>query len=540
MTGDWRLSGYTPVRQLGAGASGRVLLATHDATGTPVAIRYLPAALGDDPAFRMAFREQARLLVDVDDPHVCRLFEYAEAHAAAAIVTELVNGVTLRHLLRAHGPLGPEAALCVLRGSLAGLAAAHVRGVVHRDHRPENVLVGVDGWTKLTDFGVTPPTGGGPGVPRRLTPEQWTGAPAEPTGDIYAATATFFECLTGRAPYDAPDAATLRAQHAAAPVPAGPTPAPVHDLLRHGLAWCPADRPQPAEIFLAELEHTAARSYGGDWQERGRRQLAHRVALLATSLPFPDGVPVPAAVDVATRPHATRRGGARSALVGVGLTAVLLTGVVGVTYAARRPGPLTVADGAAVPGATAAATRSAAPLAAAPAITVVPAEPSRHPTPVATTTGPAPTAAPTRPAVATTTRVRTPGPTPPATPVSPPLPPDVFAPTVSALDASSAIVEPKGCPETVTSTTVTATVVDDRAGGDLLRVAFRYTLDGVVRTVAMDQTGPETFRGTLGDLPVPPSVTRIPVEVIAVDDAGNASAPAGPIVVSLLSTCTSG
>ncbi|WP_157517598.1 protein kinase domain-containing protein, partial [Micromonospora rifamycinica] len=175
MTGDWRLSGYTPVRQLGAGASGRVLLATHDATGTPVVIRYLPDALGDDPAFRMAFREQARLLVDVDDPHVCRLFEYAEAHAAAAIVTELVNGVSLRHLLRAHGPLGPEAALRVLKGSLAGLAAAHARGVVHRDHRPENVLVGVDGWTKLTDFGVTPPTGGGPGVPRRLTPEQWTG-----------------------------------------------------------------------------------------------------------------------------------------------------------------------------------------------------------------------------------------------------------------------------------------------------------------------------------------------------------------------------
>jgi serine/threonine-protein kinase len=116
----------------------------------------------------------------------------------------------------------------------------------------------------------------------------------------------------------------------------------------------------------------------------------------------------------------------------------------------------------------------------------------------------------------------------------------MFAPTVSAVDASSAIVEPQGCPETVTSTTVTARVVDDRAGGDLLRVVFRYTLDGVVRTVGMDQTGPDTFRGTLGDLPVPASVTRIPVEVIAVDDAGNASAPAGPIVVSLLSTCTSG
>ncbi|MEU1607146.1 serine/threonine-protein kinase [Micromonospora matsumotoense] len=539
MTGDWRLSGYTPVRQLGAGTSGRVLLATHDATGTPVAIRYLPPSLGDDPAFRMAFREQARLLVEVDDPYVCRLFEYAETHSAAAIVTELVDGVTLRHLLRAHGPIGPEAALCILKGSLAGLAAAHARGVVHRDHRPENILVTGDGWPKLTGFGIAPPAGN----PDYLAPEQWTGAPAEPAGDIYAATATFFECLTGRPPYHGRDLATLRAQHSAAPIPGTPTPAPVHDLLHHGLAWCPADRTQPAEIFLTELEHTAARSYGGDWEERGRRQLAQRVALLAASLPFPEGAPAhpdPAAVDPAAEPRpGYRRGGTRNALVGVGLTAALLVGVVGLGYVARRPGSFTLADGAAGPGATAAATRSPAPLAAAPAISVVPPEPSRSPTPAATTTGPPPTTAPARSVAATTTRVRTPGPTPPATAISPLLPPDVFPPTVSTLDASPATVEPKGCADAVTSTTVTATVVDDRATGDLLRVSFRYTLDGTTRTVAMARTGPDAFQGTLGDLPTPASVTRIAVQVIAVDDAGNASAPAGPVVVSLLSACTS-
>ncbi|MFI9644171.1 protein kinase [Micromonospora sp. NPDC051925] len=544
MTGDWRLSGYTPVRQLGAGTSGRVLLATHDATGTPVAIRYLSPALGADPAFRLAFREQARLLVDVDDPHVCRLYEYAESRSGAAIVMELVNGVTLRHLLHAHGPTGPEAALCVLKGSLAGLAAAHARGAVHRDHRPENVLVGLDGGTRLTDFGIALPTGIAHGTPRYLAPEQWTGSPAEPAGDIYAATATFFECLTGRPPYDGEDLATVREQHAAAPIPTAPTPAPLHDLLRHGMARCPADRPQPAEIFLAELEHTAARSYGGDWEERGRRQLAHRVGLLAAFLPFPDGAPGPtgptvSAFDAEPRPT-SRRGGTRSALAGVGLTAVLLAGVVGLSYAARRPGPLTLADGTAGPKSTASATRSPAPLAAAPAITVVPPEPTRSPTPAATTSGPPPTPGPARSAAASTTRVRTPSPTAPTTAVSPILPTDVFPPTVSALDASPATVEPKGCPDAVTSTTVTATVVDDRAGGDLLRVVFRYTLDGVTRTVGMDRTGGDVFQGTLGDLPVPPSVTRIAVQVIAVDDAGNASAPAGPVVVSLLATCTSG
>ncbi|MBM7084600.1 serine/threonine-protein kinase [Micromonospora sp. WMMD734] len=537
MTGDWRLSGYTPVRQLGTGASGRVLLATHDATGTPVAIRYLTPSLGDDPAFRLAFREQARLLVDVDDPHVCRLFEYAESHSAAAIVAELVNGVTLRHLLRAHGPVPPEAALCVLKGSLAGLAAAHARGVVHGDHRPENVLVTPDGRCKLTDLAIVLPTA----IGRRLAPEQWTGAPAEPAGDIYAATATFVECLTGRPPYDGRDQATLRAQHSAAPIPDVPTPAPVHDLLRHGLAWCPADRTQPAEIFLAELEHTAARSYGGEWEERGRRQLAQRVALLAASLPLPDGGP--GAGDPVDAPDAgpdpTRRGGPRSVLVGVGLTATLLVGVVALGVAAGRSGPLTLADGTAGPGATAAATRSPAPLAAAPAITVVPAEPRPTPTPAASTTGASPSTAPTRSAAATTTRVRTPSPAPPTTPNVPLLPPDVSPPTVSTPDVSPITVAPQGCPDAVTATTVTATVVDDRAAGDLLRVVFRYTLDGVTRTVGMDQTAPDVFQGALGDLPTPPALTRIPVQVVAVDDAGNASAPTGAVVVSLLPACTS-
>ncbi|MEU7979684.1 protein kinase [Micromonospora sp. NPDC049081] len=538
MTGDWRLSGYTPVRQLGAGTSGPVLLATHDATGTPVAIRYLTPALGGDPAFRMALREQARLLVEVDDPHVCRLFEYAETHAAAAIVVELVNGVTLRQLLRTRGPVGPEAALCVLKGSLAGLAAVHARGVVHGDHRPDNVLVTRDGWPTLTDVGIAPPAGNR----HYQAPEQWTGAPAEPAGDIYAVTATFFECLTGRPPYDGRDLATLRAQHSAAPIPGTPTPAPVHDLLRHGLAWCPADRTQPAEIFLTELEHTAARSYGGDWEERGRRQLAQRVALLAACLPFPEGAPGhvdPAAVDPAGPHPGPRRGGTRNALVGVGLTAALLVGVVGLGYVARGPGAFTLADGAVGPGATAATTRSPAPLAAAPAISVVPPEPSRSPTPAATTTDPPPTT-PARSATAATTRVRTPSPTPPATAISPLLPPDVFPPTVSAVDASPATVEPKGCPDVATSTTVTARALDDGAAGDLLRVSLRYTLDGAIRTVAMTQTGPDTFAGTLGDLPTPTATTRIPVQVIAVDDAGNASAPAGPVVVSLLPTCTSG
>ncbi|MFD0822928.1 serine/threonine-protein kinase, partial [Micromonospora zhanjiangensis] len=279
---DWQLSGYTPVRRLGAGASGTVVLATHDATGTPVAIKYLVRGLGDDPSFRTAFRQEARLLGEIDDPHVSRLYEYVESAEGAAIVMELVNGVSLRQILREHGPTSPESALCVLRGSLAGLAAAHAHAVVHRDYKPENVLVTGAGLSKLADFGIALPVGEDSGArvtgtPRYMAPEQWTGAPASPACDIYAATATFFECLTGRPPYDGQNLFALHEQHTNAPIPTDPAPEPVHDLLRRGLAKQPADRPQSAQVFLEILDRVAGTAYadqqGGTTVDLGLAEL---------------------------------------------------------------------------------------------------------------------------------------------------------------------------------------------------------------------------------------------------------------------------
>jgi len=343
----WQLSGYTPIRQLGAGASGSVVLATHDATGTPVAIKYLVRDIGDDPSFRIAFREEARLLGEIDDPHVSRLYEYVESPAGAAIVMELVNGVSLRQMLRDHGPTTPEAALCVLKGSLAGLAAAHGHGVVHRDYKPENVLVAGEGLSKLADFGIAVPVGQGSGVtvsgtPRYMAPEQWTGAAASPACDIYAATATFFECLTGRPPYDGRDLFTLREQHASAPIPTDPAPVPVHELLRHGMAKQPADRPQPAQVFLDVLDRVAGEAYGADWAERGLRELARRAALLAALWPFPDGAGGATSLASTTlgatagkRRGLLHRGRKRTVLVGGTIVAALLAGGAGYSYAAN-------------------------------------------------------------------------------------------------------------------------------------------------------------------------------------------------------------
>ncbi|WP_405108871.1 serine/threonine protein kinase [Micromonospora sp. NBC_01405] len=560
MSGNsWRVSGYTEVRELGVGASGRVVLATHDGSGTPVAVKYLAGVLGTDPAFRDSFRAEARLLADIDDQHVSRLYEYVESTAGAAIVMELVNGVSLRQMLRANGPTGPEAALLVLKGSLAGLAAAHARGVVHRDYKPENVLVTAEGESKLADFGIAMPVGRESatmvtGTPRYMAPEQWTGAAASPACDIYAATATFFECLTGHPPYDGRSLLALREQHAYAPVPTDPAPPPVHELLRWGMAKRPAERPQPAHVFLGILEQIATEGYGADWEERGVRELARRAALLAAFFPFSDasGGSTSLASTVLMSDGSPgmgreirtgrrmRTGRARPALIGGALVAAVLVGGVGYRYASSdEPDVVPVAGEAApvaAPAPVAPVSESATPPPVAP---TTPTPPVATPTPstVAPTTGGPTTAAPTtRPPTPTVRPTRTATPTPT---VSAPAP-DVTAPTVGTPSTRWTTLDPRGCPYGATSTPVTVTVTDDRSGPDGLRVSFRYTSGVQSGTVVMSSVGKGVFEGTLGPFDRPADGVRISVQVTAVDAAGNSAGSGGPAYVSLQSFCTPG
>ncbi|MGP3925007.1 protein kinase domain-containing protein [Streptomyces sp. 8N616] len=288
----WVVPGYSESRELGSGASGRVVLAVHDATGTPVAVKYLNEKLRADARFLREFRAEARLLGDLDSLHVARLYEYVEAPQGAAIVMELVDGVALRALLRQEGATGPEAALVVLKGSLLGLAAAHGAGVVHRDYKPENVLVAADGSSKLVDFGIAARSGdsaGAAGTPTYMAPEQWSGEPASPTADVYAATATFYECVTGRKPYTGENFAELALQHINAPIPDEEAPEPVRALIRRGLAKTPEERPENAAAFVEELESVACAAYGEDWEERGQRRLAALAALLPLLFPSAGG-----------------------------------------------------------------------------------------------------------------------------------------------------------------------------------------------------------------------------------------------------------
>ncbi|MFF3208525.1 serine/threonine-protein kinase [Streptomyces sp. NPDC002962] len=290
----WAVPGYTESLELGAGASGRVVLAVHEETGVPVAVKYLSESLRTRPGFVHEFRAEARLLGGLESPYVAGLYEYVESPDGAAIVMELVDGVSLRTLLTRAAPFDAEAALVVLKGSLLGLADAHRLGVVHRDYKPENVLVKPDGSSRLVDFGIAVDVGasaGAAGTPSYMAPEQWTGAPASPAADVYAATATFFECLTSHRPYSGDNLAELALQHVDAPIPVDEVPEAVRELVRRGLAKDPVERPGHAEEFVMELEAAAGAAYGPDWEERGRGRLAALVALLPLLLPSARSAP---------------------------------------------------------------------------------------------------------------------------------------------------------------------------------------------------------------------------------------------------------
>ncbi|TDD34526.1 serine/threonine protein kinase, partial [Nonomuraea terrae] len=282
--------GYTEIRELGHGGTGRVMLAVRDSDGLVVAIKHLSETLRADAAFVAAFRAEAELIREIDSPHTARVLDYAEGEDDAVIVMELVDGVTLRRLLEHEGPTGAEAALVVLKGALLGLAEAHRRGVVHRDFKPENVLVTPDGDSKLVDFGVAARAGETAprvGTPAYMAPEQWDDAPAGPATDVYAATLVFYECLTGHRPFHADDIAALAYQHLHLAPPLEEIDEPLRPLVGHGLAKEPAQRPESAEAFLAELEEAARAAYGEEWEPRGRAGLATLTLPLAALLPRP-------------------------------------------------------------------------------------------------------------------------------------------------------------------------------------------------------------------------------------------------------------
>jgi eukaryotic-like serine/threonine-protein kinase len=469
----WAVPGYTEEHELGRGASGRVVSAIHDASGQRVAIKYLAPRLFRDPRFLEGFREEAEVLRSLDVPQVVRLFDYVEDPGdGAAIVMELVDGVSLHQMISRQGSTSAESALVVLKGSLLGLASAHQLGIVHRDYKPENVLVDGAGDSKLTDFGVAVKEGKkapAAGTPLYMAPEQWNGAPATPATDIYAATAVFFECLTGKTPFSG-RLGHLAMQHETAAVPVALVDEPLQALIERGMAKDPRDRPPNAMEFVGELNWVADRAYGPDWEERGRSELARRAAALLLLLiggiagAAGGSFAATALAGIARRKKAVIAGAAIGVLVAIAAAGTTLalqsnnTNTVTNTAGSTGPGGSGGggANGSGTPGGS---TQPGSPSSSA----------STSPTPSnsATTTTPAGNPTTTTPAgnPTTTTPAGNPTTTNPPTTTPPTTKPPTTPPAPAVISVSVTSPGPVSgtCPATLPAMTASGTISSDRA-----------------------------------------------------------------------------
>jgi eukaryotic-like serine/threonine-protein kinase len=231
-----------------------------------VAIKIMDPRMAADPVFRARFEREARSAARIDHPNVVDVHDQGAVRDTLFLVMELVEGGTLREVLRHRGALGVPVAFAVMEPVLAGLAQAHALGMVHRDVKPENVLLGRDGAVKVADFGlVTAAAEAGVshagmilGTMAYLSPEQVATGQADARSDVYAAGILFSELLTGAPPYTGDNALSVAYRHVNDDVPppsriAGDVPPELDDLILRATSREAARRPADAAAFLAEL-----------------------------------------------------------------------------------------------------------------------------------------------------------------------------------------------------------------------------------------------------------------------------------------------
>jgi len=289
-----RFAHYAIVRKLGEGGMGVVYAARDERLERTIALKTMSSPAGDETA-RKRFWREARAAANVNHPNICQIHEIGEDEGVLFIAMELLEGESLADRLR-HGPLRVDGAMPIALGMLAGLAAIHNGGFVHRDLKPTNVFLTPHG-VKLVDFGLARPeaepslasaegltqTGMVIGTPRYMAPEQITGEPVDARGDLFAAGAILFEMLSGRPAFGGRTIAEVlhATLHEQPPALAGSQAVVAIDrVIRRALAKHPSARPISAEAMAEEL-----RDIGIDASSGGTRAIAQALTRLVV-LPF--------------------------------------------------------------------------------------------------------------------------------------------------------------------------------------------------------------------------------------------------------------
>ncbi len=257
---------YSIVRELGRGGMGVVFLARDDRLDRPVALKVLPPALASTPAVRARFLREARTSAQLSHPNIVPVYSADEAGEWAFFAMAFIDGESLGERIRSLGPFPAAEAVRLLRDAAWALAYAHARGVVHRDVKPDNLLLerGTDRLV-VTDFGIAQGPGASPltqtghvlGSVHFMSPEQGAGDPLDGRSDLYALGTVGYLLLSGRLPFEHEQAAAILVQRATRDAPslrsvAPGVPAPLADVIDRCLMRDPALRPPTGEA-LAEM-----------------------------------------------------------------------------------------------------------------------------------------------------------------------------------------------------------------------------------------------------------------------------------------------
>lgn len=265
---------------IASGGMARVYSAEDTRLERKVAIKVIRNHLAEDATYVAKFISEAKLAARVSHPNLVNVYDQGTFQGAEYLVMELIEGVTLRKVLEDFGSLTPLRALDVTAAVLAGLSAAHSAGIIHRDVKPENVLLSNDGKVKLSDFGLARPTANRTeaadlvGTVAYIAPELITGGDVDQRSDIYSTGVMLFELLTGTQPFVGSESIQVAYQHANETVPAPSTrkssiPESVDALVLRATAPKAANRFETASAMLDALRRVTGALRGSPAKNAG-------------------------------------------------------------------------------------------------------------------------------------------------------------------------------------------------------------------------------------------------------------------------------
>ena len=198
--GDQLEDRYVIDRPIARGGMATVYRCVDTRLGREVAAKVMHEQYVHDPVFRDRFRREARAMAQLSHPNLVNVYDFSAQGETIYLIMELITGGTLRELLNERGPMPPHAANAVMRGMLTGLSVAHAKGMIHRDIKPDNVLIDSDHRVKLADFGLVRAAAEAShssdqivGTVSYLSPEQVDGSPMTHASDVYSAGIVLFE-----------------------------------------------------------------------------------------------------------------------------------------------------------------------------------------------------------------------------------------------------------------------------------------------------------------------------------------------------------